>query len=127
MLTKVWTEQRKRFDKITSTDGVQTKKKAIKITAISNAIMTFIEKKKTSSRLTSKATIGKRLRNTVYNNKLNKIKALAKKNYFRAQFDMKINLKTIWKLIGMLVNKKSNSQVVIKKLICLIDKGSIAH
>lgn len=45
MLTKVWTEQRKRFNKFTSTDGVQTKKKAIKITAISNVIMTSIEKK----------------------------------------------------------------------------------
>ena len=43
----------------------------------------------------------------------------------------KNNLKTTWKLIGMLINKKKNSQVTIKKLIydnkCYIDKASIAH
>ena len=57
---------------------------------------------------------------------------VAKKNYFRTQFDWhKNNLKTTWKLIGVLVNKKSNSQVTIKKLICdnkcYTDKVSIAR
>ena len=58
-------------------------------------------------------------------------KELAKENYLRRQFDLhKNNLKTTWKLIGMLINRKK-SQVTIKKLIydnkCYIDKASIAH
>ena len=66
----------------------------------------------------------------LYSNKLNKVKELAKTNYFRTQFDLH-NLKTTWKLIGVPVNKKSNSQVTIKKLICdnkcYTDKVSIAR
>ena len=41
----------------------------------------------------------------VYNNKLNKIKDVAKKNYFKLQCNMnKDNLKTTWKLIGTILH-----------------------
>ena len=42
-----------------------------------------------------------------YNNKLNKIKEAAKKNYFKTQFDMfSDNLKAGWKLIGTIISRK---------------------
>ena len=41
------------------------------------------------------------------NNKLNKIKEAAKKNYFKTQFDMfSDKLKAMWKLIGTIINRK---------------------
>jgi hypothetical protein len=54
-----------------------------------------------------------------YNNKLNKIKEAAKTNYYRAQFERnKGNLKTTWKLIGTIVNRKvSHFPPDIKKLV----------
>ena len=83
-------------------------RKQLKETWISNAIMTSIKKKQ----------------------KLFKTHFLS--NDFREQFGLhKNNLKTAWKLTGMLVNKKSNSQVTIKKLIydnkCYTHKVSIAR
>ena len=69
----------------------------------------------------------------IYCNKLNRIKEAAKKKYFRAQFCVNSeNLKTIWKLIGMLTNrKKSNTQPVITKLLhnnkSYTDRANIAH
>ena len=46
------------------------------------------------------------------NNKLNKIKEQAKKNYFMAQFNLnKHNIKATWGLIGMLINRKKKTQV----------------
>ena len=51
----------------------------------------------------------------IYNYKLNKVKEFAKNNYFKAQFDFhKNNLKTTWKLIGMLVHKNGGSRPIIK-------------
>jgi len=50
----------------------------------------------------------------VYNNKLNKIKDVAKKNYFKLQCNMnKDNLKTTWKLIGTIFtqcNRRNSSK-----------------
>ena len=52
-----------------------------------------------------------------YNNKLNKIKEQAKKNYFMAQFNLnKHNIKATWGLIGMLINRKKNSSASINQL-----------
>ena len=52
-----------------------------------------------------------------YNNKLNKIKELAKRNYFSARFNLfKENIKATWNLIGMLINRKKKSSVNINKL-----------
>ena len=46
-----------------------------------------------------------------FNNKLNKIKETAKKNYFKQQFEMnKSNLKATWKLIGMLINREKKTE-----------------
>ena len=53
-----------------------------------------------------------------FNNKLNKIKETAKKNYFKQQFEMnKSNLKAIWKLIGMLINRKKNRTQTLSKIV----------
>ena len=53
----------------------------------------------------------------IYNNKLNKIKEQAKKNYFMAQFNLnKHNIKATWELIGMLINRKKNSSASINQL-----------
>jgi len=53
-----------------------------------------------------------------YNNKLNKIKELAKRTYFSAQFYLnKEDIKKTWKLIGMIVNRKKKSNIIIPKLL----------
>ena len=53
-----------------------------------------------------------------FNNKLNKIKETAKKNYFKQQFEMnKSNLKATWKLIGMLINRKKNRTQTLSKIV----------
>ena len=68
-----------------------------------------------------------------YNNKLNRLKDLAKKRYFQEQFKLNSeNLKTTWKLIGMIVNcKRSCGQPLVTKLIhnnrSYTGKASIAH
>ena len=68
-----------------------------------------------------------------YNNKLNRVKNAAKKRYFQEQFKLNgENLKTTWKLIGMIVNNKRNcGQPRISKLIhknrCYTEKADIAH
>ena len=68
-----------------------------------------------------------------YNNKLNRVKDVAKKRYFQEQFKLNSeNLKTTWKLIGMIVNNKRNcGQPRISKLIhknrCYTEKADIAH
>ena len=68
-----------------------------------------------------------------YNNKLNRVKDAAKKRYFQEQFKLNgENLKTTWKLIGMIVNNKRNcGQPRISKLIhknrCYTEKADIAH
>lgn len=42
-----------------------------------------------------------------YNNKLTKIKDLAKQKYFKEQFEInKDNMKTTWKMIDLLINRK---------------------
>ena len=69
----------------------------------------------------------------IYNNKLNKIKEASKTKYFREQFESNSqNLKSTWKLIGMIFNRKKNTaQNPITKLIyknkCFTDKISIAE
>ena len=68
-----------------------------------------------------------------YNNKLNLIKGVAKKEYFQVQVRLNSeNLKTTWKLIGMIINRKKGcGQPPIRKLIhknrCYTDKVSIVH
>ena len=53
-----------------------------------------------------------------FNNKLNKIKETAKKNYFKQQFEMnKSNLSATWKLIGMLINRKKNRTQTLSKIV----------
>ena len=54
-----------------------------------------------------------------YNNELNRLKDVAKKRYFQEQFKLNSeNLKTTWKLIGMIVNSKRNcAQPPVTKLI----------
>ena len=66
----------------------------------------------------------------IYNNKLNKIKATAKKNYFDSQFALnKNNLKLTWKLIGMIIDRGKNKNTTISKLIynnkCFTDTKNI--
>ena len=51
-----------------------------------------------------------------YNNKLNKIKELAKRTYFSTQFYLN-NIKMTWKLIGMIINRKKKSNIIIPKLL----------
>lgn len=54
----------------------------------------------------------------MYNNKLIKIKELAKRNYFNTQFDTnRDNIKMTWKLIGMLINRKKNANRILTKLL----------
>ena len=65
-----------------------------------------------------------------FNNKLNKIKQIAKQNYFSNQFNTnKDNIKMTWKLIGMIINRKQKANTVINKLLynnkCYTDKLSI--
>ena len=68
-----------------------------------------------------------------YNNKLKRVKDVAKKRYFQEQFKLnRENLKTTWKLIGMIVNYKRNcGHPRITKLIhknrCYTEKADIAH
>ena len=68
-----------------------------------------------------------------YNNKLNRIKDAAKKSIFKKQLRLNSeNLKTTWKLIGIIINRKKGcGQPPITKLIyknrCYTDKASIAH
>ena len=53
-----------------------------------------------------------------FNNKLNKMKETAKKNYFQQQFEMnKSNLKVTWKLIGMLINRKIHRTKTLSKIV----------
>ena len=67
-----------------------------------------------------------------YSNKLNRIKEAAKENYLRAQFSFNSeNLKTTWKLIGILIStKKSGTSPAITKLLyngtCYTDRKNIA-
>ena len=85
------------------------KRKQLNKPWISNAILTSINKKKQQLFKTHFLSYNqeKVRKYKVYNNKLNKIKELAKKTYLKTQFDLhKNNLKTTWKLIGMLINKK---------------------
>ena len=67
-----------------------------------------------------------------FNNKLNKIKQIAKQNYFSNQFNInKDNIKMTRKLIGtcMIINRKQKANTVINKLLynnkCYTDKLSI--
>ena len=54
----------------------------------------------------------------IYDNKLNKVKATAKKNYFDSQFALnKNNLKITWKLIRMIIDRDTNKNTTISKLI----------
>ena len=67
-----------------------------------------------------------------YNNKLNKIKELAKRTYFSTQFYLnKEDIKMTWKLIGMIINRKKKSNIIIPKLLhnnrCYTDKQSICE
>ena len=54
----------------------------------------------------------------VFNNKLTKIKDLAKQKYFKKQFEMnKGNMKTIWKMITLLINRKKKNSPAISKIV----------
>ena len=65
-----------------------------------------------------------------FNNKLNRIKLQAKRNYFESQFAInKGNIKATWKLIGMIINRGKKKKAFISKLLynnkCFIDQNSI--
>lgn len=67
-----------------------------------------------------------------YNNKLNTIKEMAKRTYFSTQFYLnKENIKITWKLIGMIINRKKKSNIIIPKLLysnrCYTHKRSICE
>ena len=67
-----------------------------------------------------------------YSNKLSKIKELAKQTYFSTQFYLnKEDIKMTWKLIGMIINRKKKSNIIIPKLLhnnrCYTDKQSICE
>ena len=67
-----------------------------------------------------------------YNTKLNKIKEMAKRIYFSTQFYLnKESIKITWKLIGMIINRKKKSNIIIPKLLCnnrcYTDKRSICE
>ena len=81
---------------------------------ISNAILISIKKKQKRFMTHFLSNNQEKVRKyKVYNNKLNKIKELAKKTYLRTHFDLhKNNLKTTWKLIGMLINNSICTQEV---------------
>ena len=53
-----------------------------------------------------------------FNNKLNRIKLQAKKNYFDSQFAINEgNLKATWKLIDMIINRGTKKKTLISKLL----------
>jgi hypothetical protein len=54
-----------------------------------------------------------------YSNKLNKLKEITRKNYFRNKFALNSgNMKATWKIKGMVINrKKSSSQLILTKLL----------
>ena len=53
-----------------------------------------------------------------FNNKLNRIKLQAKKNYFDSQFAInKGNIKATWKLIDMIINRGTKKKTLISKLL----------
>ena len=65
-----------------------------------------------------------------YNNKLTKIKDLAKQKYFKEQFEInKDNMKTTWKMIDLLINRKRKKSPTISKIVynnkCYTSKLSI--
>ena len=67
-----------------------------------------------------------------YNNKLYNIKEMAKLIYFSTQFYLnKENIKITWKLIGMIINRKKKSNIIIPKLLynnrCYTDNWSICE
>jgi hypothetical protein len=80
-----------------------TKKKTTKKPWITKGILISIKKKQKlfkTNFLRNKYQNIKQYK--IYNNKLNKIKETAQKQYFISQFNMyKGNIKTTWKLIGM--------------------------
>ena len=87
-----------------------SQKRLLKKTWISKCLLVSIKKrhKLFKSHLLSKDP-DKIKQYKTYNNKLNKLKDQAKKNYFTAQFNLnKHNIKATWGLIGMLMNRKKN-------------------
>ena len=96
------------------------KKRRLNKPWISNAICTSIKRKQRlfKSHFLSNDPNKVKIFKT-YNNKLNRIKEAAKKNYLRAQLSFNNeNLKTTWKLIGILINrKKSSTSPPITKLL----------
>ena len=67
-----------------------------------------------------------------YNNKLNRLKEAAKKNYFSTQFNIhKDCLKTTWKLIGMIISRRKKTSPPITNLLynnkCYTNKKDICE
>ncbi|CAH3184673.1 unnamed protein product [Porites lobata] len=67
-----------------------------------------------------------------YNNKLTKIKDLAKQKYFKEQFEInKDNMKTTWKMFDLLINRKRKKSPTISKIVynnkCYTSKLSICN
>ena len=61
-----------------------------------------------------------------YANKLNWLKNICKKNYFSQHFHLcKNNLKASWKLIGMLVKRKSKGQIPVSRLCSATRNGDV--
>ena len=54
----------------------------------------------------------------IYSNKFNKLKTQSKNAYYRKHFDLcKNNLKSTWKLIGTLINRKTKGQTYPTKIV----------
>ena len=96
-----------------------TKKRQLKKPWITKGILISIKKKQKLFKTHFLSKEAQKIKQyKIYNNKLTKIKETAKKEYFISQFNMyKGNIKTTWKLIGMLVNKKMNARTTINNLI----------
>ena len=84
-----------------------TKKRQLKKPCISNSILISIKKRQKLCKTHYLSGDPDKVRQyKIYNNKLNKVKSIAQKNYFEQQFAInKDNIKTTWKLIGMIINR----------------------
>jgi hypothetical protein len=110
-----------------------TKKRQLRKPWISNSILRSIKKRQKLFKTHYLSGDPYKVRQyKIYNNKLNKVKSIAKKNYFEQQFAInKNNIKTTWELIGMIINRDKKKNIDIPKLIynnkCYVDKLDICN
>ena len=110
-----------------------TKKRQLRKPWISNSILRSIKKRQKLFKTHYLSGDPYKVRQyKIYNNKLNKVKSIAKKNCFEQQFAInKNNIKTTWELIGMIINRDKKKNIDIPKLIynnkCYVDKLDICN